>query len=311
VGSESPGLNVTRTILCFGELLWDLLPGGAELGGAPSNFAFRMSALGHDAALVTRVGQEDLGNRALELLRAKGVDTRFVQRDCELPTGTVNVLVDERGEPDFHIVPNVAYDCIEMTAELATLASQASCVCFGTLVQRSQKSRETLYQILDFAKAAVKVLDINLRKRCYSEETVRESLKRADILKLNESEVFELGRMLRLPSAIPEFAKAITHEYALRYCIVTLGADGLHAFAQPEHGEWTECQLPGHRVAVQDTCGSGDGFTAGFIHKLLTGAPLTECCAYGNALGALVAATKGGMTAVPVSAIEALAARGN
>src|SRR5688572_25641598 len=147
---------MSKRVVCFGELLCDLLPSGPELGGAPSNFAYRMHSLGREAIIVSRVGNDDLGRRALSILREKGLNTDYIQIDPTRPTGTVNVMVSPKGEPDFEIVPNVAYDLIEFTPELESLAARAECVCFGTLIQRNEQSRRTLYRFLDAAPSAGK-----------------------------------------------------------------------------------------------------------------------------------------------------------
>ncbi len=311
-------------VVSFGELLWDLLPGGAELGGAPSNFAYRMHHLGRKAVIVSRVGNDELGQRALATLREKGLNTEFIQIDSNSPTGTVNVTVSATGEPDFEIVPQVAYDFIQFTPKLQQLAAQAECVCFGTLIQRSEQSRTTLYQFLDAARSAKKVLDLNLRKNCYTVETIRESLLRADILKLNETELVNLSSLLRLEE--PELEKNETRADALRYlaielgrifelelCIVTRGPEGSLAVKFEHICEQTgvthtaqAIEHPSFEVSVQDTCGSGDAFTAAFIHQYLEGEPIHQCSGWGNALGALVAARRGGMALVPTSEIQRL-----
>src|SRR5262245_54023321 len=138
-----------KTILAFGETLWDLLPTGPVLGGAPCNFAYRVNSLGDRAILVTRLGRDDLGKKAFEKLQQLGMDTSFVQWDDEHPTGTVPVTVDDKGVPDFTITPNVAYDHLELTDELRRLASTVDCIYFGTLIQRSADSRRSLIELVN------------------------------------------------------------------------------------------------------------------------------------------------------------------
>jgi fructokinase len=315
---------MSKPVVSFGELLWDVLPAGPELGGAPSNFAYRMQSLGLEAIIVSRVGKDELGKAALAALREKKLRTDFIQVDPNRATGTVNVQVSAAGEPDFEIVPNVAYDFIEFTPELAELAARAECVCFGTLIQRSERSRATLYKLLDVARSAKKVLDLNLRKNCYTPETIRESLVRTDILKLNESELFALAALLNIEE--PELEKHETQADELRYlavnlahifelelCIVTRGAEGSmalkfeHAYDASSSTHTAQAvEHPSFPVEVQDTCGSGDAFTAAFIHQYLEGKPIDICSAWGNALGALVAARRGGMAPVPMDEIQRL-----
>ncbi len=290
---------MAKSVLAYGETLWDLLPGGAQLGGAPFNFAYRVQSLGDLAHIVTRLGKDELGRRAAARIDDLGMDTRFVQWDREAPTGTVEVDLDDPNNPDFYIVPGVAYDHIEVTDELRDAAAEADCLCFGTLIQRTETSRDTLEELLGEAGGAVKLLDINLRTDCYDRHTVTESLKHSDVLKLNDAEVAELDEMLELGTAdAPEFAELMIEEWALSDCVVTFGERG--AFAASAEGQQVYC--PGYRVGLVDTCGSGDAFSAGFVHRLLRGHLLAECCELGNALGALVA-TRDGATA-PISLDE-------
>ena len=293
--------GVVRTVLAFGEVLWDLLPDGPVLGGAPGNFAYRANSLGDRAFIVSRLGRDSLGDRAWDRLGELGLDRRFVQRHASRPTGTVSVFVDARGNPDFTIHTSVAYDAIEATEELLSFAPSADCLCFGTLIQRTPGSRETLHRLLeaipsfDGDKGCLRLLDINLRKECFSPETVRFSLGHADVLKLNDHEAKELAAMLDLPMrSLPDLCDRFLEGWGLKCCVVTLGERG--AYAAAAGGE--KVHVPGHRVKVVDTCGSGDAFTAGFIHELLRHRPLADCCALGNALGALVASQAGGTAPV-------------
>jgi fructokinase len=291
-----------KTVLCFGEVLWDLFPGGAELGGAPANFAGRIQSLGHRAVLVSSVGRDALGQRARELLEEHGLDTEFVQNHPSLPTGTVEISVSDKGEPDFNIIAGVAYDEIISSSKLLRASAEADCVCFGTLAQRSPKSRATLHELLGEAQVATKLLDLNLRKNCYTRDTVGRSLDSADILKLNEAEVLEVCRMFDLPAIVPEFASQAIERWALSHCIITRGEEGV--YARTASGQ--ECSLTGFRVSVVDTCGSGDAFAAGFMSELFRGEDLERCCAFGNALGALVASTKGGTAPIHQRDVERL-----
>ncbi len=281
---------MSARVLAFGEVLWDRLPSGKRLGGAVLNFAVRMAGLGERALVASRLGADALGDEAMRRMQALGLDTRLIQRDGERATGTVDVKLDAEGVPDFTINPDAAYDCIEPTDELLAEAAGAECICFGTLSQRSTVSRETCARVLAAAGDAVKLLDINLRRDCYTPETVRDSLDRADVLKLNEDELAELGDDFGLATGLVSRVAALNESFRLRLCVVTLGGRG--AVAVPREGP--PVYEPGYRVAVADTVGSGDAFTAGFAHKYLAGADLAECCRYGNALGALVATQPGG-----------------
>jgi len=290
-----------RQVLAFGEILWDLLPSGPALGGAPFNFACRIHSLGEAVGFVSRVGEDDLGREAARQLRELGLRDEWLQWDPALPTGAVEVQVAADGSPDFTILPNRAYDAIELTPALARLAEKADCFCFGTLIQRSPRSRETLYQLLEAARGAVRLLDVNLRRGCYTRETVEASLKRATLLKLNEEEIETVARIAGVPATPPDrFARAILERADLEGCVVTLGPRGALAVSRSEGPVYE----PGRKVKVVDTCGAGDAFTAGFAHGWLVGEPLAVCCALGNVLGALAAAVPGGTAPIPAERLQ-------
>lgn len=294
---------MSQTILAAGELLWDLLESGPELGGAPANFAYRVNSLGHRGLIASRVGLDPLGSKAVELLKARGMETTYIQRDLQFPTGTVEVKFNARGEPDFFIVPSVAYDEFQCPRELLLLAAQVDCICFGTLIQRSPRARDSLYQLLDSSSCPFRVLDLNLRKDCFTDATILQSLQRANILKLNEAEVAHLAPLLSIPTSPVQFSRAIMDKYRLDYCLVTLGEKGL--FARSSTGE--EFQAPPLKVQVVDSCGSGDACTAGFVHSLLSEKSLQESCLFANAMGAAVAATRGGTAEIRLSQVQQLA----
>ncbi|RME92942.1 MAG: hypothetical protein D6766_09145 [Verrucomicrobia bacterium] len=296
--------NMTsKNIVAFGEILWDLLPDGPVLGGAPFNFTCRMHQFGHRARIISRLGRDDLGLKAFERIEVMGMDGSLIQWHDRKPTGTVPIRLSEDGVPDFEIVPDVAYDEIEPTPEAREAAAGADCFCFGTLVQRAPVSRATLAGLLEAATSGLKVLDINLRRNCYTPETVRFSLEKADWLKLNEDEtafVAEVGGLAARP--LRDFARAVLERWKLQGCVITLGEKGvLAANARGElHYE------PGRKVPVKDTCGSGDALTAAFVDALLAGLPLWECCRLGNAMGALVAMQAGATEPLARTSVEAL-----
>jgi fructokinase len=292
---------MTKTIVAFGEALWDLLPTGPQLGGAPCNFAFRARELGSRAVLVTRLGRDELGRKAHDRLSALGMDISQVQWDERRPTGTVDVLVDKSGSPDFTIHRDVAYDFIEASTGLRALARVADCIAFGTLTQRSDTSRGALQFLLKESGETVRFLDINLRKDCYTDGTVLWSIQHSDVLKLNEGEVDILRDTLGLKvTGICEFCDALVSRYAPAYCVVTLGERGVYAASRK--GE--RVHVPGYKIDVVDTCGAGDALSAGFVHGLLAGKPLVECCALGNILGSIVAGQPGATTPIPRGMIE-------
>jgi len=292
-------------ILAYGEILWDIFPGRTILGGAPFNFAYRIKSLGDTTLFASRIGTDELGDRAYAHMRTLGMDTALLQRNTSLPTGTVSVRLTHNQAPDYVINPNTAYDYIELTDELLNAAAQTECLCFGTLIQRTSKSRQTLQALIDAATNAVKFLDINLRKNCWSKETIHYSLTRANILKLNDDEVEQLRDIFNLRfQSYPRFCQLMLNMFELDYILITFGEYG--AMAQSALGE--EVYVPGYKIKVIDSLGAGDAFSAGFIHHLLKGRSLRHACENGNALGALVAATLGGTS--PVSENELISLLG-
>ncbi len=285
----------TPQVLAFGELLWDCFPNGKVLGGAPANFAYRLQSLQVETRVVSRVGSDELGSVALAELKRGGVDVSQVQVDTAFPTGTVAITLSSSGDASYVINPGAAYDHIEITPELLALAKTAKIFYFGSLIQRHIDSRATLYTLLEAADGAHKILDLNLRKACYSGETVVASLDRADVLKLNHEEVPIVAQLADLPGTTPaHFAQAVIEKYGLSACLITRAEHGV--YARSAQGECIEEE--GYVVPVVDTVGSGDAFTAGFVAAGLRGDPFVECCRYGNYLGALVAKQKGAMATI-------------
>jgi fructokinase len=294
-------METQKLVLAYGETLWDMLPNGAVLGGAPFNFCYRINSLGDRGLMVTRLGRDDLGHEAADGIVALRMDTRFVQWDDEAPTGTVRVDLTDRTDPVFEILPDVAYDNIEVTDELLEVAGSADCICFGTLAQRTDQGRDSCEALLNTGAGAIELLDLNLRAHCFTVDTVTWSLRRADVLKLNDGEARQVEDMLAMaPSSFPEFASMMIETWSLSHCVVTFGAGG--AFVASADGQ--NVYVPGFKVEVVDTCGAGDAFAAGFIHKLLRGAGLAESCELGNALGAMVAMQAGATVPITLDAVR-------
>ena len=289
------GTEMRHTIVAYGEALWDMLPAGPVLGGAPLNFAYRAGALGNRSLIISRLGRDDLGERAYQQMLRLGMDTTHIQWDEALPTGTVDIRFDAAGNPDYTINENAAYDGIRLADGMLDLVGKADCLCFGTLIQRTETSRETLSALLHRFRGAYRLLDINLRRNCYTEQTVCSSLERADILKMNEEEAPVLASLfgIGLPEggeeALPLILRELVVRAGLKACVCTLGPRGALACG----ADGRPVYLPTYYRDVEDPCGSGDAFTAGFIHMLLEGRDLADACRYGNAMGALVAAQKG------------------
>jgi len=294
-----------KTVLVFGEILWDIFPDRTVLGGAPLNFAYRLHSLGDRACLASRLGRDTLGEAAWEQVAALGIPASFIQWDTVHSTGTVRVTFDDSGRHDFVILPDVAYDYIEADGPLLELAATADCLYFGTLAQRSETSRQTLSRLLDAAGDRPKFLDINLRKDCYTPDSIARSLDYCSLLKLNAEEAVEIARVFSLPhQAIPDFCAAALDRWSLDGCVVTLGEQG--AFAASTNGQ--KVYVPGFRVALVDTVGSGDAFAAGFLHQWLHGEPLESCCWLGNILGALVSTQPGATVPIEPTLLDSFEA---
>ena len=294
------------TIASYGEALWDLLPGGPVLGGAPLNLAYRANSLGNRGIIVSRLGRDEYGKKAHSQITASGMDDFCLQWDESAPTGTVEITLDENSEPDYYIVPDVAYDNIEYSSDLDAALSKADCLCFGTLIQRAPKSRQTLAKLISSFSGRHLLLDINLRKNCYNRDTVKGSVEKASILKLNEDEVAPVAGFLGFDLSsdnAPGFAafiKELFTKSAVEYCLITLG--GFGALGGSKEGEIV--YSPGHKIDLVDPCGSGDAFTAAFIDALLGGRTLAEAIVRGNALGALVATQAGATGPVSIQDFE-------
>jgi fructokinase len=292
---------LSYSVLAYGEVLWDLLPSGAVLGGAPFNFVYRVASLGERGLMVSRLGNDELGKRALEIIQALSLDTRYLQRDSARPTGTVNVSFDQRRNPAYTIVKEVAYDFIEPTGAILEASAAADCLCFGTLVQRSEVSRRTLGNLLEAFRGRFAVLDINLRPECYSEPSIRRSVERADILKLNDEEAVTLAGLYGLDGrSLPDVVRGLVDCSALEVVVVTLGERG--ALAASRGGEMV--YHPAFAVEPVDSLGSGDAFTAAFVQALLEGQSLSRACRRGNALGAMVARQEGATQPIDPAELE-------
>jgi fructokinase len=288
MGRDMPSSPVE--IVGVGEVLWDLLPGGRQLGGAPFNFTFHCHQLGHAAAMVSRVGADDLGRDIRAAVCRLGLSDEYIQEDALHPTGTVCVALDAAGVPTFTITPDVAYDYLAWDDGLEALFRQARAVCFGTLAQRSPTARATLQRALRTAGGALVVYDVNLRQSFYSREVIEESLAASRWVKLNEDELIVLRDLLGLAGTSEAATLADLRErYRLELACLTRGGRGCLVQTAAEEADW-----PGVPVRVVDTVGAGDAFTAGLLCCVLEGQPLHQAAAFANALAARVAAAPGG-----------------
>jgi fructokinase len=276
-------------ILGLGEVLWDLLPGGRQLGGAPFNFAFHCHQLGHPAAVVSRLGADALGREARAAVRGLGLDA-LVQQDEHHPTGTVTVALDEGGQPTYTIHEDVAWDHLSWGPALEAAASSARAVCFGTLAQRHPTARATVRRALTAARNALVVCDVNLRQHFWSPELVEESFRASRWAKLNDGELAVLAGALGLAGAgESERVAGLRKRYGLELVALTRGAKGCLVQTEDE-----EVSAPGRPVRVVDTVGAGDAFTAGLLCCVLEGRSVAAAAAFANRFAARVAGSVGG-----------------
>ena len=295
-------MTQAKLILGVGELLWDLLPEGARLGGAPANFAVMAARLGDRAAILSRIGRDELGEKAVELLEPLPADASYLQVDPARETGRVTVRF-EGGQPSYTIHQPAAWDFLELTDEWLELAGRADAVCFGSLAQRSTQSHRTIQTLLTLTPVScVRVFDVNLRAPFYTGDVIRESVELATVLKMNDAEAPLVLRLLGLANqdgggsfSLREIAERLLAEFSsLRMVAVTRGDRGSLLVTREE---WHE--HPGVRVQVADTIGAGDAFTAAMTHYLLRGAGLATLSEAGNRWGAWVASHTGAMPELP------------
>lgn len=284
-------------IVAVGEVLWDLLPAGPQLGGAPANFAFHCRNLGADARLVTRVGRDERGEAVFERFGQLHLPTEHVQVDPGRPTGTVEVELDAHGHPSYAIREGAAWDAIEADAATLDLARGADAVCFGSLAQRAEASRRSIRALVAAARpGAFRVLDVNLRAPFVDRDVVAESLGLANVLKLNEDELPELARMFGLSTTeVRPAMVGLARCFGLSLVALTRGGAGSLLMAD---GVWSD-HPGGAAVEVADTIGAGDAFTAALVVGLLSGRPLQAINQHANAVAAFVCSRPGATPALP------------
>lgn len=286
-------------VICFGEVLWDLLPTGKIAGGAPMNVAYQTNNLGMQSRMISRVGSDDLGAELLAFLQGKGVSTDLVQTDPKYPTGVVNVSLDEKGIPSYEIVQPAAWDHIEQTTVMLDTVEKADALVFGSLSCRSEVSRKTLLTLLE--KAPLRVFDINLREPFYTRDLLETLLPKANLVKVNDIELGILANWYGMQGSESDQMQALRQQFGFERIIVTKGEHGAACLSDSGF-----CSVPGMSVKVQDTIGSGDAFLSGFISRYFAGAADQECLRFANALGALTATKAGGTPSIRPEEIQAL-----
>ena len=285
-----------RYVVGLGEALWDVLPEGKKLGGAPANFAYHAGQfLGQDNTIaVSALGEDKLAEETIESLKAHGLT--FLMPRVPYPTGTVQVTLDEQGIPSYDIKENVAWDNIPLDTEVQAIARQCRAVCFGSLAQRNVVSRETIQRFLDLTPAdCMKIFDINLRQNFYSKDVIQESLRRCNVLKINDEELVIIGRMFGYPGLdIENKCWLILGKYNLDMLVLTCGTNGSYVFTP---GQMSFQETP--KVEVADTVGAGDSFTGSFCAAILSGMPVTDAHRRAVEVSAYVCTQNGAMPELP------------
>jgi len=294
-----------KYVVGIGEALFDCLPDGRKLGGAPANFAYHVSQFGLNGWAISAIGDDELGEEIVETFEKVGLN--HILPKVEQPTGTVQVTLDEKGVPQYEICLGVAWDNIPLTNEMLDVAHNAQAICFGSLAQRCEKSRATIQAFLDAApKNALRVFDINLRQKWFTAEIIAESLNRANVLKINDEELDVVATMLlgipsvpgQLIAEDPEKTRLVCRDliakYDLQMLILTCGAIGSYVFTDKE-----ESYVATPKVKVADTVGAGDSFTATFVAQILLGKSIREAHEKAVAVSAYVCTQAGAMPVLP------------
>jgi fructokinase len=302
-------MAVNLTIVGLGEALWDLLPGGKALGGAPLNVACHAQQLlaphGARGVVASRVGKEPLGDELVRDLAGRGMAIDYLQHDAAHPTGTVHVTL-QKGQPTFEIVEHVAWDYLEFTPAWQALAKSCAAVCFGTLAQRSPESRAVIWQFLDAAPQAVRLFDVNLRQQFFDRTAVDESCRRAAIVKLNEHELPEVAGMLRLAHEEQiGLARQLVERYNLEAVVLTRGARGTLLVLKNEIIDSQPASYPA--AANADAVGAGDACSAGILAGWVRKLPPPQIGRLANHLGAYVASQSGATLKLPQQILEMVA----
>lgn len=279
-------------VVGMGEALWDMLPEGRKLGGAPANFAYHISQFGLDSRVVSAVGDDELGNEILANFAEKQLDCQIEK--VAYPTGTVQVTLDEKGVPCYEIKEGVAWDNIPYTPALENLAKETHAVCFGSLAQRNAVSRETINRFIDQMpedENVLKIFDINLRQHFYSKELIEASLKKSNVLKINDEELVVVGEMFGFADIdFQDKCWILLAKYNLKMLILTCGTEGSYVFTP---GEVSFLETP--QVQVADTVGAGDSFTGAFVAAILSGKTVKDAHRLAVDVSAFVCTQNGAM----------------
>ncbi len=289
-----------QIIVGIGELLWDLLPGGKKLGGAPANFTYHATALGHSGIVASCVGDDPLGCEIRTTLEKLSLETAYIALAHDFPTGTVAVRLDPMGVPTYDIKEGVAWDHIPPSPQFDELAAQADAICFGSLAQRAEQSRRTIHAFVDKARPeALRVFDVNLRQHFFTKEIIQQSLHLANVLKVSDEELPTFQDALSIPHTGEDAITFIADEFNLEAVALTRGSKGSVLFSGGEISRHN-----GFPAKVVDTVGAGDSFTAALVAGLLSGFSLDEINEKANRLAAYVCSRPGGTPELPYDIVS-------
>ncbi|MGJ1016187.1 carbohydrate kinase family protein [Bacteroides salyersiae] len=287
---------MNNIIVGMGEALWDVLPEGKKIGGAPANFAYHVSQFGFDSRVVSAVGNDDLGDEILKVFKEKQLKHQL--QTVNYPTGTVQVTLDDNGIPCYDIKEGVAWDNIPFTDDLKRLALSTRAVCFGSLAQRNEVSRTSINRFLDTmpdGEGQLKIFDINLRQGFFTKDIIRDSCQRCNVLKINDEELVAISRLFGYPGIdLQDKCWILLAKYNLKMLILTCGTDGSYVFTP---GVVSFQETP--KVPVADTVGAGDSFTATFTAALLKGKSVPEAHKLAVEVSAYVCTQSGAMPELP------------
>ena len=290
-----------KYVVGMGEALWDVLPEGKKIGGAPANFAYHVSQFGLNSCVISAVGEDSLGDEIVKNFTSKGLN-HMIER-VPYPTGTVQVEIDQAGIPQYDIKENVAWDNIPYTAHIEAIAEKTQAVCFGSLAQRNVVSRNTINRFLDAMPSGdgqLVVFDVNLRQGFYNKEILCNSMTRCNILKINDEELVLVSRLLQLESIdVRQKCRQLMSLYGMKMVVLTCGVNGSYVFTE---GEESFCTTP--KVDVVDTVGAGDSFTGCFVASLLEGKTMRQAHERAVSASAYVCTQSGAMPEMPTEIVS-------
>ena len=278
-----------NVIVGIGEILWDMLPSGKVIGGAPANFAYHAQELGGSSIVISCVGNDELGREIISSLEKKDMPTEFLYIDKSHPTGVVSARINKEGKPSYLIQEEVAWDYIPTSTLIRELAFKSAAVCFGTAAQRSQLSRMTIQTFVGLMEQdSIRVFDINLRQNFYSQDVIETSLSLANVLKLNVNELSVVKKLLRLNGDEKKILNELSRKYSLNLIALTRGREGSILFT-----EGKTSNHEGHKINVEDTVGAGDAFVAGLVTGMLRGYELDDLHNKANRVASYICSKRG------------------